>query len=81
MKNNKRKIAGGKKAAETIKAKYGPDFYRINGRKGGKISRTGGFASNKIGKDGLTGRQRASLVGSIGGFAASKRRKETKNAN
>lgn len=38
--------AGGKKAAETNKAKYGEDFYRELGRKGGKNGHTGGFAFN-----------------------------------
>lgn len=38
--------AGGKKAAKTNKAKYGKDFYRELGRKGGKNGHTGGFASN-----------------------------------
>lgn len=34
---------------------------------GGKSSTTGGFASEKIGKDGLTGLERAKLVGAKGG--------------
>lgn len=38
--------AGGKKAARTNKAKYGDDFYRELGRKGGKNSHTGGFGAN-----------------------------------
>ena len=38
--------AGGKKAAETNKEKYGDDFYRELGRKGGKNGHTGGFAAN-----------------------------------
>lgn len=32
-------ITGGKAAAQTNKAKYGPDFYREIGRKGGSVSR------------------------------------------
>ena len=59
--------AGGKKAAATNKAKYGADFYREMGRIGGRNGHTGGFASEAVGKDGLTGRQRASMVGTIGG--------------
>lgn len=37
------------------------------GRKGGHNGHTGGFASDKVGKDGLTGWERASKVGSVGG--------------
>ncbi len=33
----------GKKAAITNKAKYGENFYKLIGTKGGKIGRTGGF--------------------------------------
>lgn len=38
--------AGGLKASATCKAKYGEDFYRINGAKGGRNGHTGGFASS-----------------------------------
>lgn len=38
--------AGGKKAALTNIKKYGKDFYRNNGRKGGHNGHTGGFAAN-----------------------------------
>ena len=58
---------GGKSAAATNKAKYGPDFYAKIGRTGGRKGTTGGFASNKVGADGLTGRQRAAVAGLIGG--------------
>lgn len=62
--------AGGIKARERNLAKD-PDFYRRIGRKGGHNGKgenyTGGFASNRVGDDGLTGRQRAALVGAIGG--------------
>lgn len=45
-----------------------PDFYRNIGRKNAGIPKpTSGFGSQKIGKDGLTGEQRAKKVGSIGG--------------
>lgn len=37
--------AGGKKAAVTNKLRYGPDFYRHIGAKGGRNGNTGGFAS------------------------------------
>lgn len=38
--------AGGRRAAETNKRKYGSDFYAEIGRKGGKNGHTGGFAAN-----------------------------------
>lgn len=37
---------GGVKAAQTNKTRYGSDFYRIIGAKGGSISRGGGFAQD-----------------------------------
>lgn len=60
--------AGGKAAAATNKIKYGADFYVKIGAKGGKKSKTGGFASNKVGTDGLTGRERARTAGKKGGL-------------
>lgn len=39
--------AGGLKAAATNKARYGEDFYKVNGAKGGRNGHTGGFASNR----------------------------------
>lgn len=50
--------AGGKKAAETNKAKHGPDFYAQIGRKGGRNGHTGGFAANP---------ELAKIAGAIGG--------------
>ena len=38
--------AGGFKAAQTNKIKYGHDFYAEIGRKGGRNGHTGGFAAN-----------------------------------
>lgn len=38
--------AGGLKTAKTNYEKYGKDFYRNIGKKGGKNSHTGGFAAN-----------------------------------
>ena len=58
---------GGKKAATTNKNKYGEDFYAVIGKKGGSRGNTGGFASTTVGKDGLTGRERARLAGFKGG--------------
>lgn len=59
--------AGSIKAVATIKAKHGKDFWKRIGASGGRASGTGGFASNVVGADGLTGRQRASIAGKIGG--------------
>lgn len=58
---------GGRRAAATNKEKYGKDFYAEIGRKGGRNGHNGGFASEAVGKDGLTGAQRAKIAGSIGG--------------
>lgn len=38
---------GGQKAAATNKAKYGEDFYKVQGAKGGKIGKTGGFYADR----------------------------------
>lgn len=50
--------AGGKKAALTNIKKYGKDFYRIQGAKGGHNGHTGGFYAN---------RELAKVAGSKGG--------------
>lgn len=60
-------ISGGKKAAQSNIERQGKDYYSKIGRIGGKLSTTGGFASQKVGKDGLTGSERAKLVGAKGG--------------
>ncbi len=52
---------GGRLAAEQNKKRYGADFYRVIGTKGGRQGRTGGFAA------GEAGRKRASYWGSVGG--------------
>ena len=60
--------AGGVKARNTNYERHGKDFYVTIGKKGGMNGRTGGFFSNKIGKDGLTGRERARVAGRNGGL-------------
>lgn len=52
---------GSKRAVNTIKKRYGSDFYKIIGAKGGRSSNTGGFAY------GEEGRERARIYGAIGG--------------
>lgn len=51
--------------------KYGPDFYKRIGARGGSNGKgpgyKGGFASDEVGEDGLTGRERAKLAGAKGG--------------
>lgn len=60
-------VIGGRKARETNLKKYGKDFYASIGSKGGKNGHSGGFASDKVGKDGLTGLERAAIAGRKGG--------------
>lgn len=67
---------GGAAAAETNRKKYGNDFYARIGAMGGSVGRTGGFASDNVGEDGLTGRQRAIIAGARGG-RISRRKKAT----
>ncbi len=59
---------GAMKAVKTTKLRHGESFYKTIGRKGGeKLGTTGGFASNIVGEDGLTGRERCHKVGAVGG--------------
>ena len=58
---------GGLKAKQTNLKRHGKNFYANIGRKGGKNGHTGGFASEKIGKDGFTGLERAAIAGRKGG--------------
>ena len=58
---------GGQKAAATNRIKHGKDFYARIGRKGGKNGHNGGFAAETIGRDGLTGPERAKKAGAKGG--------------
>lgn len=57
---------GGLKTAKTITERYGKDFYKKICRKA-RHPGTGGFASLKVGKDELTGLQRAKIAGRKGG--------------
>ena len=68
--------ADGKKTATTNIARHGKDFYSRIGKKGGASGNTGGFASDVVGKDGLTGRERASRAGRIGGLKSKRNRKK-----
>jgi len=70
---------GGQKAAATNIRKYGKRFYAVIGSVGGKNGRTGGFASNVVGKDGLTGPERARKVGAIGGKISRRTKKGVVN--
>lgn len=72
---------GGKKTATTNIARHGKDFYSKIGKKGGASGNTGGFASDVIGKDGLTGRERASRAGRIGGLKSKRNRKKEVEEN
>lgn len=49
---------GGQKTASRMYEKYGKDFYRNIGRKGGQNGHTGGFAANP---------ELAKIAGRIGG--------------
>lgn len=55
------------KAKQTIQARYGYDYYAKIGAIGGANSTTGGFASELVGKDGLTGPERARKAGTKAG--------------
>ena len=56
---------GGQRTAETLKKKFGKDYYKNIGKIGGKASNTGGFAAN---------RELARIAGAKGG-KISKRKK------
>jgi hypothetical protein len=57
---------GGIKARNTTYSKFGKNFYKNIGAMASHPG-TGGFASDKVGKDGLTGKERARKFGAIGG--------------
>lgn len=71
---------GGAKTKATLKRRYGEGYYGKIGAIGGHKSRTGGFASEEIGSDGLTGKQRASVAGKRGGQTMAERKKAAKAA-
>lgn len=58
---------GGKLAAKRNYEKYGRDFYKSIGAKGGKNGRTGGFYNNP---------ELASRAGAIGGRISKRTKKE-----
>jgi general stress protein YciG len=58
---------GGRKAAATNKQRYGIDFYKVQGRAGGKKSKGGGFAQN---------RELARIAGQRGGKASRRSKTE-----
>lgn len=58
--------AGGRKAAATNKQRYGMNFYESIGRRGGTVSRGGGFAKNPL---------LAREAGRKGGMASRRRKK------
>ncbi len=70
---------GGRKAAAKNLAKD-PNFYAKIGAKGGRNGSTGGFASQVVGEDGLTGAERARIAGANGG-RVSRRRKAVANTD
>lgn len=59
--------AGAKKAVATVRERWGESFYKMVGARGGRNSHNGGYASEKVGADGLTGRERARVAGAKGG--------------
>lgn len=66
---------GGKKSAEK-NLKRDPDFYKKIGARGGANGNTGGFASQVVGEDGLTGGERARVAGAAGGRKSRRTKKE-----
>jgi general stress protein YciG len=62
--------AGSIKAKETIKKRYGSDFYAKIGAQGGKKSTTGGFYAN---------RELAKTAGKVGGMISKRGKARVKN--
>ena len=69
--------AGGRKAAATIKARHGDDFYQ----RLGEMSGNKGFASEKTDKNGMNGFQRAKIYGSVAGQISAYNRTGTGKTN
>lgn len=72
--------ASGKIAAETNRKKHGHDFYSNIVRAGNYKGRRGGFASERIGADGLTGQERARIAGARGGRKSRKGSKQSEDS-
>ncbi len=72
--------AGGKRAAQTNKTKYGRDFYAAIGAKGGsRKSQSKGFAYNTVCNcDLVAGQHFNKNCAGVKGGTASRRNKETK---
>jgi hypothetical protein len=70
---------GGLKAAKKNK-QNDPNHYHKIGKIGGTKSRGGGFADKEIGIDGLTGQERAIIVGRKGGMAHRTKWKKNKKS-
>lgn len=65
---------GAAKMRETVRRIYGDNYWKNLGKKGGAVKgKASGFASQRKGADGLTGPERARIVGAKGG-AKSKRK-------
>lgn len=60
-------VEGGKKAAATNINKYGPNFYKVIGTKGGAAGHTGGFYAD---------RELARIAGARGGRVSKRRKKQ-----
>lgn len=68
------------KMFKTMIKKFGSEeaaraWFRELGRRGGAASGAGGFASTNKGKDGMTGPERASIVGKKGGMISRRKPK------
>ena len=67
------KIGGQKAARKNLERN--PNHYREIGKIGGRNGNTGGFASEIIGSDGLTGFERARVAGARGGRKSRRNKK------
>lgn len=75
-------VEAGNRWRQTMLAKHGGEdglhrFMQSVGKKGGSVvGKKGGFASDVVGADGLTGRERARKVGVIGGRKSRRTKKD-----